>query len=231
MATTLSLGAPTLPRLEGSRLWRRWTLWCGLGELAGFGAAGLAALLLMRFVGEPQTGGARLLTWLGMVAGGAAEGSALAAAQWHVLRGRFPALRWRAWWGPTTAAAVVGWGLGMLPSLLRAPAAASAGEGGGQPPLLQAGLLVAAGGALAGAMFGTFQLLALRHHAQRAARWVPANALGWSVGMLWLFLGASLPGASTPPLLVALSGLGFGALGGLSVGALTGLTLVRLRGC
>lgn len=228
MATSAISGVPTLPRLQSGRLWRRWTLWCGLGELAGFGVVGLAALLLLRLVGEPRSGGERLLTWLGMVIGGAAEGSALAAAQWHVLHGRFPRLTLRAWWAPTVAAAMVGWGLGMLPSLLRPPT--QDGAGGPPPPLLLAALLVAAGGALAGAMFGAFQALALRHHAPRAARWVPANALGWSVGMLWLFLGASLPDSSTPPLWVALSALGFGALGGLSVGALTGLTLVRLPG-
>ena len=235
MLTSLSLRTAPLPALEdkaGARsLWRRWTLWCGLGELAGFGAAGLVALLLLRLVGEPQTGTERLLTWLAMVADGVAEGSALAATQWHVLRERFPHLTLRAWARPTVGAAALGWGLGMLPSLLMAPAGAAATpQASASPPLLLAALAVAAGGAAAGALFGALQGLVLDRHARRPVRcWVGANALGWSVGMLWLFLGASLPGPHTPAVFVVLSALGFGALGGLSVGAITGRTLVHVK--
>lgn len=229
MTTTHAVTAAREPSGRGAlRPWWRWTRWCGAGELLGFGAVGLAALLLRGMLGEPRTGPERLLTWLGMLAGGAAEGSALAWAQWRVLREHFPRLTLGAWWRPTVAAAMVGWGLGMLPSLLLAPGAAGQESGSGQPPLLLTGAMVVAGGAIAGAMFGAFQARTLRHHAHHAGRWIWANALGWGAGMPWLFLGASLPEAATPPAWIALSALASGALAGLVVGGVTGAVLVRL---
>jgi hypothetical protein len=58
--------------------------------------------------------------------------------------------------------------------------------------------------------------------------WIPANALGWAVGMVFIFLGASWPDASTGWPLILLAGGLSGIAGGLSVGVVTGFFLLRI---
>ncbi len=48
-------------------------------------------------------------------------------------------------------------------------------------------------GLFLGSLFGYFQWLPLKPCSRRSLEWVPANALGWAAGMVFIFLGASLP--------------------------------------
>lgn len=208
------------------RLWRDWTLACVAGEVVGIGIAGLAAGVLLSTIGEPVTAVERWGAFGLLVGAGALEGLALGGFQWRVLRRAFPAIRARQWVGVTVVVAVGGWVLGMLPSTLSAPAA-SGGEPF-DPPLALVALGAIAGGAAAGLVFGAAQWTVLRHHTPEARRWIGANALGWALGIGWIYVAASLPPEGSAPLAVAAFGIAGGLLSGLSMGGVTGRTLTRL---
>lgn len=199
-------------------LFRQWIVNCSAGELIGIGVAGSVALLLNTLMGEPQALGQKLLVLLVMVLAGAAEGSSVSWFQWRVLRKWYPRMKFQGWWKTTTAAAVIGWLLGMIPSLFLVSGTAAAG----QPSWLVILLMAAGGGAVAGAMFGGFQFLELRKHTRRAGWWMVANAAAWSLAMCVIFIGATWPSATTPAGWIVISALVSGCVAGLLLGGVTG---------
>jgi hypothetical protein len=173
-------------------------------------------------LGEPQSIAARLLVLLVMVCAGAVEGLSLGWFQWRALRVRFPALAAKQWVSITAIVAAAGWLLGMLPPTLLP--VRSAGPAPAATATFFLALLMGLG---MGALFGAAQWWVLRRHVLHAGRWVAANALGWAVAMLWIFLAATLPGANTPFLAALALGAVCGLAAGLSLGAITGRWLVR----
>lgn len=214
-----------------NRYWLKWTLNCAFGELAGLGAAGGIAYLVNAYFGEPTEWLPKLLVLLCMMMAGFIEGSLLGFFQWRVLKEKFTRLPRRSWMGYTIAIAVIGWFLGMLPSLFFIPQAPSPAQSAGvdlDQPLLFA-LLAIGSGLLLGALFGLFQYFPLKKHAQKASRWILANALGWGLGLGWIYLFASLPNEESPMYVLIVAGVIGGILTGLSVGAVTGLFLVKMK--
>lgn len=196
---------------------------CSAGELLGIGLAGSTALLLNTLMGEPQTFAQKLLVLLFMLLAGTAEGSSISWFQWRVLRKWYPSLTFFGWWKPTTGAAVLGWLLGMMPSLFLGPGPTSTGQ-----PSWAAVLAVAAvGGAVAGVLFGWLQFLELRKHSGRARWWVVANAVAWSLAMVVIFIGATWPSATTPAAWILVSAVVSGCLAGGCLGVVTGWFLKR----
>jgi NAD(P)-dependent dehydrogenase (short-subunit alcohol dehydrogenase family) len=215
-----------------SRLfYRRWVAACTLGELIGIGSATGAALVLNAVINDPRSLGTRLITLATFALVGVVEGGALAGFQWRVLRARLPRLRAAEWIGVTVALAVVGWIVGMTPSLfLNADAGTGSGASTQEEPALAFVLLMAAlAGAGAGLCFGAAQWVILRRHAERAGRWIWIHVPAWALAMAAIFLGASLPAAGSPGWFVAAAGVGGGVLGGLLLGAVTGLVARDLQ--
>lgn len=219
------------PSLNGQsplpqRLWQRWTVGCGTGEFLGIAAAAAITLGHRFLLGEPSSTEGRLLNLFFMLAAGLVEGSVLAWFQYRLISQVFPQVAWKQWLAYTATAAVIGWMLGILPSLfLTGQMEEVAGQA--SAPLVYYSV-AALTGLLLGALFGYFQWLPLKGLRRNALLWIPANALGWALGMVFVFLGASLPDETTAwPLVVAYSALG-GALGGLSVGAITGYFLLKI---
>ena len=209
----------------------RWTLHCAAGELLGIGAAGGIAFLVNHWIGEPATMVARFLVLAAMMLAGAIEGSLLGYFQWRVLREKFARLPLKEWAGYTIAIAVLGWFLGMLPSLFFIPSPEPGQTGAPgvdlDQPFLFAALTIGLGLFL-GALFGLFQWMALRKYAANAGRWITANAIGWGLALGWIYLFASLPQADTPLWLTICSGICGGILAGLTLGAITGWWLQRI---
>ena len=126
---------------------------------------------------------------------------------------------------------MLGWFLGMLPSLFFMPensAQSSSSETAAFDNPVIFALLSIAMGLVLGALFGLFQWFSLRKYAQHAWHWILANALGWGAGLGWIYLFASLPNAQSSILVIALVGLMGGALAGTSVGLITGLFLIKM---
>lgn len=166
-----------------------------------------------------------------MMFAGSVEGSLLGFFQWKVLRQKFALITQKAWMTNTIIIAVLGWFLGMLPSLFFIPEISTSEAPQGidlDHPLLFSLLCVVAG-LITGTLFGIFQWFVLRRHAEQAWKWILANALGWGAGLGWIFVFASLPTAGTSLIINILLGLCGGILAGLSVGAITGLFLVKLQ--
>jgi hypothetical protein len=220
----------TIQKTEGAGagLWLRWILANALGEALGLGGTALIWALSVLNTGEGTSLYAILvLAAFSVLAGTLIEGTVVGTAQWLVLRGQLPRMRWRTWVLATGAGAFLAWTLGMVPSTLL-----SLGSGGGASPAEPGkatvlGLAFLMGLAL-GPVLGVAQWLALRRFVRRAALWVPANALAWACGMVVIFAGIDLAlgggfGAGIMPILALTL-----ACAGALVGAVHGLALVWL---
>lgn len=210
-----------------SALWRRWTLACGTGEFLGIGIAGVSMFLYIQLVGEPDTQPAQFGQLLTALLAGAVEGFILATFQLRVFRECLPQLPRMVWIRYTMAVAMLGWLLGMIYPTFFASGPVQAGSVP-EPPLLLILGGAAAMGLTLGALFGWFQWLAFRAYVPHTRIWILANALGWMVGMVLIFLFATMPDEQTPAVWILLSGFAGGLLGGLSVGAITGLFLLHI---
>lgn len=165
-------------------VYRQWIVACAAGELVAMAVAAGAALAVNAVVGEPPSLGSRLVTLAVFAAVGAVEGTVLAGFQWLVLRTRLPRLRVGEWVGVTAALAVVGWIIGMAPSLFVNQEAAVQEEPGLAVVLLMAALV----GAGAGLCFGAAQWFVLRRHAEVARGWIWIHVPAWALAMSAIFL-------------------------------------------
>ena len=192
-------------------------------------AAGMFTLTRV-WLGEPERVAVALLTVLIAMIGGAVEGLAVGAAQWWLLRLWLTRLAASAWVGVTVAAAVAGWMLGMLPSVL-VPLLGSDGsapEGTG-PPLWVMPLIGTGTGLVLGGLFGLAQYVVLRHHVRNARAWVWANAVGWAAAMAVMFTGAGIPAGPWPWAELLPLAAATGVLAGMAIGAVTGAVLPHLE--
>lgn len=206
--------------------WRRWVALCSAAEMVGMTAAATAATIGNHTIGEPQ-GVVEVVTVVALaVAGGAVEGLAVAYATWTGLGAAGTTLTLRRWAVATTAAAMLGWTAGTVPSALRGPSA----EDSSSPPWGLVVLGALAIGVAMGALLGAVQARVLRGHVRHPRRWVSASCAGWAPAMVVVFAGATMPDASWPPLAVVVTGTVTGVLAGALLGAITGLWLPTLDG-
>jgi len=208
-------------------LWLRWVVANAVGEGIGLGGAVLiGAAGARRFGGDTGLFSAVILAALAVLAGTLIEGTVVGTAQWLVLTGPLPTMRWGMWALATGAGAFLAWTLGMIPSTLL-----SLGSGGApsaepaEATVLGLAFLM---GLVLGPVLGLAQWLALRRFMRHAALWMPANTLAWAFGMVTIFAGMDLAlgdgfGPGTVPKL-GLTLLWCGA----TVGAIHGLALVWL---
>lgn len=208
--------------------WKKWTLACTAGELLGMGAVALIAVTYNRWVGEPLTPADKALQLLVVVFAGAAGGFLLGYWQWRVLRLKFPKMPAREWIGYTMAIAMLGWLLGMLPSLLLTLGNAPIPPRPVESPMVLILVGAMAMGLFLGAMFGLFQWFAFHKYARESIQWVTGNSLGWGLGMMFIFAAATWPDESTPLSGIIAAGIVGGSLAGLSVGAITGIYLNKI---
>jgi hypothetical protein len=213
------------------KFWQKWTIYCAFGELLGIGVAGAIAYTANLLIGEPIELGDKLIVLFAMLIAGAIEGGLLGYFQWKVLVEKFAHIPKKEWLKVTMIIAVLGWFLGMMPSLFFIdPAYSNTSEAASldfSNPMLIVAMTLSLG-LLLGAFFGLFQWFSLRKYADKAYIWILANALGWSVGMGWIFLFASLPTEESGMAFSTFAGIMGGLLAGLSVGAITGAFLLRL---
>jgi hypothetical protein len=180
-------------------------------------------------LGEPDSVGKSILAILIMILAGIIEGTITGLFQWSVLKKKFERLPSKSWVGFTIAGAAAGWLLGMLPSAFFYNGPSTSAVPTTELSVAQVALLAPLLGIILGAIFGTFQWLALRKHTLKASRWILANSLGWIPGLAFIFVGASMPTAETGLAVIVILGLISGLLGGLAVGGVTGLFLVRMQ--
>jgi hypothetical protein len=154
------------------------------------------------------------------------EGGVLAYFQYRLIRKAFPQVAWKQWLTYTIAAALVGWIVGILPSQFLTGELEEAVFQYDDPLAYYS--MAALMGLLMGALFGYFQWLPLKGLRINTLLWIPANALGWAVSMVFIFIGASLPGEGTAWPMILLYAIFGSFLGGLSTGAITGWFLVKV---
>ncbi len=214
------------PRAGG--FWRAWLLRCGLAEVAGIGLAAVAAIGLNRFFPDPQTAPMKALVYGSFLVIGALKGAFIGLAQSSMLKRVVPTLGLGPFTLSTMVPAMLAWAIGMAPSTFLVSSAPGAAQS--LPPSTGVMLVVGvAGGAVGGLLIGGAQWLVLRRHVSAAHRWVVASMLGWAVALPLDLLGASLPDASTPALLIVVSAAAFGLLAGLTFAVPTGWVALQLR--
>lgn len=223
---------PTVAGVQAARpgLLPRWVAASVAGEVVGLGGTGLVGFAYLGYAGEPAAVGAVLAAFGVAVASGALEATVVGLLQHRAMRPWFPRLRAGRWWRATLWGALAAYGLGYLPSTVLGLAAAGGPQAAApaEPPqwlvlAAAAGLGVVAGGVLAIA-----QALELRHHVQRAWRWLPANMLAWGAGMPLVFAGMDLAFRDRPAWLVAALVAATLALTGAVVGVVNGSFLTRM---
>lgn len=199
---------------------RSWVLSCGIGEFLGMGIAGTTMFLVNRWLGTAPDDDARMLALSIMLLAGVAEGGLIGYFQWRVLRKLLPGMTAKSWIGITILAAVVGWGMGMMPAGLIEQSATEATP----EPLGWQMLLGGIGmGLVLGALFGLFQNMVLKHFVANQWQWTLYNALGWAVAMGWIFLAATSVGPEWPVAAVIATATVAGGLAGISLGLITGV--------
>ena len=212
-------------------LWLRWVFANAVGEALGLGTTALIGAAIVSSLGEGTSVLATLaLAAVAVLAGTLVEGTVVGTAQWLVLRGPLPGIRWRTWAVATGAGAFLAWLLGMIPSTVLSLGADSGGAGAApaEPSNTVVLALAFLMGLVLGPVLGFVQWLVLRRFVSHAALWMPANAFAWAFGMVVIFAGID----------PAISG-GFGflsvailtltlACAGAVVGAIHGLALVWL---
>lgn len=213
------------------KLWLKWTINCALGELLGISVAGAIAFGVNSAIGEPQTIADKVLVLFFMLLAGFIEGFMLGLFQWKVLKNKFKKMPHNKWILYTVTVAVLGWFLGMLPSLFfisTNTTSNSAPSFDFDNPIIFT-LLCIGTGIILGAIFGLFQWFVLKKYAQKAYLWILANALGWGLGLGWIYLFASLPSENTTLMTNIVLGIFGGILAGISVGGVTGLFFINLK--
>ena len=182
--------------------------------------------------GEPTCISSKLIVLVSMMIAGSIEGLVLSWFQWKVLVTKFKTIPRKEWMFYTVLVAVLGWFLGMLPSLFLVPTQSNISESNEaldySNPLVFAFLSIVFG-LILGAIFGLFQWFSLKKHAQKAYKWIIANALGWGMGIGWIYFFASIPTQESSMAFNILMGTLGGILAGLSVGAVTGIFLTKLQ--
>lgn len=213
-------------------LWRKWTIHCALGELLGIACAGAIAFGVHYAIGEPDSSQNKMIVLLAMMCAGFIEGAVLSLFQWKILVTKFNAVPRREWMFYTILVGILGWFLGMLPSLFFMPVDSSAQDvndfSGFSNPFVFVAICMSLG-AFLGALFGLFQWFSLRKYADQAYNWIIANALGWSLGLGWIYLFASFPTEESSMVFNIFMGILGGLLAGLTVGGVTGLFLVKMN--
>lgn len=213
-ATTVAVSLETNPPpLRGGALMRRWFWTVTIAEFAGFSVPALAGATTAR--------ASTAVALTALLIAGSVEGGLLGFGQASVLRLAVPDLPRGRWIVNTSAAAVVAYVLGLMPSLLFQAAT-------DWPTMLVVATGIAAGLALL-ATIGVAQWLVLRHHVRHAASWILTTAVAWLVA-LGVFLGFSMPlwQPAQPLILTIAIGIAGGLLMAATSSAITGYALCRL---
>ena len=211
--------------LGDRRLLTRW-IWVFIcAEAIGFGVAYTLGQGLYGWLGTGDPAADAQLVGPFAVLTGIVEGAALGTGQWLVLRRAFPKLSARWWIGATALGAALAWSVGMLAG--HAASEAPPDVGSATTMVLGISLEVAL-------LFALPQTLVLRRAVPARLRrpawiWVPANVIGWMIGLTAVFSAAAGVGTSTPAALVAVTMSSAGALMAVAPAIFTGLALLWLE--
>ena len=206
---------------SSTSVFRRWVLFCTIGELVGFGGIPVlgSAIALWATTGI-EADLLSMTLYVIAVIGGFGEGAVLAWFQLRVLRVCLPRLKANRWILATGIAASIAWSLGYLAPTLDDLFGLSA--------QMQLAIWIP-GGIVILLSIGTAQAIVLRGIVDKPQRWIAANAAGWLLGLPWTFaLPAMLPETAAIAVWVATFIIA-GILMGLTVGLVTGYTLVRFE--
>ena len=169
-------------------LWLRWTTANALSELVGLGAT-FAAIGFLSAKVQNQGPMGILLSFAIAVGCGAIEATAVGLAQWWAMHPWFPRVKRFNWWRATLIGALIGYGLGYLPSTLMGMGEMATQTPMAEPPQWVTLLLAAGLGAVAGAVLSFAQWRVLQGKVRNAGLWIPANMLAWAFGMPVIFWG------------------------------------------
>ena len=215
------------PMTTDGRLLLCWAALCTVAELLGIASAAIWYGAVNFWLGEPPEFLLRIVAWFLMTLAAVPEGLVLGGLQAYGLSWVFATVSRSRWILATIVVGLIGWGIGaFLPLFLVAEPAVG---GGNEPGLAATAMFAAVFGVLIGAVFGLGQSWALPAEARRRYRWIIGNAVGWAIGLPFVYVAAQLAadqsGWVVRIALWAAGGIGAGSCVGLSTGiALLGMT-------
>jgi hypothetical protein len=211
-------------------LWLRWVIANSLGEMFGLGLTFGVGVIAISRLGNQNSPGITVASFLVAVISGAIEATLVGLAQWQAMYPWFPMIARKTWWSATLVGALIAYVMGYLPSTLMSlgeQAAQSQADTSG--PAQWVVLLLAGGlGLVGGAVLSFAQWLTMRHRLCKASRWIPANMLAWLVGMPLIFWSIDAAQAFGQLISIVVFMAGMLLITGLVVGAIHGYFLVQI---
>jgi hypothetical protein len=194
------------------RLWGTWVATVTAAEVAGF--------LAPAFAGALTAGSSATVTVAVLLLAGAVEGTLLGWGQAVVLRRELAGFPQRQWVARTAAAAVLAYGVGLVPSI-------SIGVWRDWPGPAQAmGVLVL--GLILLNSIGVAQWTVLRRLLPHAGRWILYTALAWLAGLaVFLVFTTPLWRPDQAPAVVVAIGMAGAVLMAATMAAITGVAVCR----
>lgn len=210
------------------RLWLKWVAANAVGEMIGLGTT-FAVLGLGLSAASGISGILGILLGYGLaIITGILEATVVGWAQWRVINPWLPKITFKAWWGATLIGALIAYCLGYLPSTIMSLQDQSTQTAAVEPEQWVILLLAAGMGLGGGLVLSYFQWRVLRKHVDGARVWLPANMLGWILGMPLIFWGIDMVQKIEDPALQILFIAGALLVTGAIVGAVHGIFLVQL---
>ncbi len=209
-------------------LWLKWVAANTLGEMIGLGTT-IAVLGLGLSVINGISGVLGILAGYGLaIITGILEATVVGWAQWRVLNPWLPKITFKAWWVATLIGALIAYCLGYLPSTIMSLQDQSTQSTAVESEQWVIFLLAAGMGLVGGLILSYYQWRVLRKHVNGSRVWLPANMLGWMLGMPLIFWGIDMAQKITDPAPQILLMVGVLLVTGAIVGAVHGVSLVQL---
>lgn len=211
--------------------YRRWIWANSWAEALGLGLTFMLGRAIAPHLGRvPSTSAILLGAAVAILLGAFLEGVVVGYAQARALRSALPELSARAWIGASALGAGAAWVLGMIPSTIMGLLSSPSGPVSSPPAepsrWLQYALALVLG-AITGPILGFAQARVLRRHVPRAGRWLWANALAWSLGMVAIFVGMDLLPWGEGGIVLWLGPVVISGVAGALAGAVHGRFLAR----
>jgi uncharacterized membrane protein len=171
-----------------STFWLQWILNYSIGEVMGIAAAATIGRLMFIELSGNQSLHTSIFPLVILIIAGAAEGFIIGYAQWKSLSLLIANFKPGAWIITTTIAVTIGWLTVLPPSVVFISFLSSLNLINDYYSILYAGLA----GLAFGGIISTTQFFIIRKFYRNAEAWIIANALGWMLSFMVIYIALSV---------------------------------------
>lgn len=208
-----------------------WARLCIIGSMFGIGIAASPTLFTYYSLNYPQTLAQSIIFWKVTALAGAFGGSVYGYFQYRALRRMVTTLNCKRWMMHSAIGLMIGWIVAVFPFVFIANPELSYTKPQTVSGLSfeQFALIAMSSGLPAGLILGTAQWFILRKYYTQSKLWIIANGIGWSIGMIFIYLtGTIVDKYTASPIIIIMAAFG-GELAGKMVALSTALALKLMQ--